>query len=77
MKSVSLALASTLVMAQIIPGDKVGKVLIGPDAVKQVMTPNMECKMKSFAACAIKNDICGINIQYHNCNPIKARTKAC
>ena len=45
--------------------------------IKEVRTEDKACLLKSFTGCRIGDAICGVRIDYHDCEMVRARTKAC
>jgi len=54
-----------------------GAINVGPDWIREVQTPNTHCELKKISACRIGANLCGVRLDYYNCNFVRARTEAC
>jgi hypothetical protein len=64
-------------MAQVYPGEQFGTLDKTTSDIKEVRTENKSCALKTVTGCRIGNALCGIRIDFHDCDLLRARTRAC
>jgi hypothetical protein len=77
MKLNCLIAGLTFAMARIYTGVEIGAIDKRKSTVKQARTGDKECLMKRFTGCRIGPALCGVRIDYHNCEFVRAATEAC